>query len=273
MTEPIRITRISTVGGKVRLAVCKTKRGQGTTTKSFISEDLTEVYEKRGKQGLDNEILRLCAKEKLKLIGSHKSLREYKEILSNPENLKMLAEEQTDILLDEIRTKEEFTGKTYAIRINGNDFLAGVLTVKIGEHVEYVPYGTKDMPNKSIKYFILREQAQAYLKYIREHCESFYHYKMEIVEKVDSGYTDGLAKIAKWCDTHRIPMTMPKKPVVDKDRDVVTRTYRFPNREYKLLVELYRGRTVYKFMRRSEVPCESNRQLDIMEEMGKYKLK
>ena len=272
MSEQVRVTRITVVGGKVRLAVCQTVRGTGTTTKSVVSEDLSEVLEKRGKLGLDHEILRLCAKGKMKLIGSHKSLREYKEILASPENLEMLSEEKTDILLDEIETERETTGKTYAIRINGGDWLAGVLSVKIGEHIEYVPYGTQDMPRKAPKYFILREQAKAYIGYIREHCESFYMYKMEIVEKVDTSAFDGVAKIAKWCETHGVSLSMPKKPEIVKDRDVIIRVYRFRNREYTLTVELYKKRTVYIFKRRKDILCESNRQVDIIHEMEKYKL-
>lgn len=51
------------------------------------------------------------------------------------------------------------------------------------------------------------------------------------------------------------------------------RVYRFPNREYKLEVEQSQMTSTYRFMRRKETLCESNRQLDIIQEMEKYKLK
>lgn len=138
MDDVVRVKRIAVVGGKVRLAVCRTQKGTGTTTKSVISEDLSEVYEKRGKTGLDTEILKLCAKGKMKLIGTHKSVIDYREILMNQDNVQSLTEEKTDILLDELDKQELFTGKTFAIKMNNTDYLAGVLTVKIGEYVEYV---------------------------------------------------------------------------------------------------------------------------------------
>lgn len=269
--ETVRVTRITVVGGKVRLAVCKTQRGCGTTTKAVVSEDLSEVYEKRGKTGLDTEILRLCAKGKMKLIGTHRSVMEYREILANPDNVESLSEEKTDILLDDLETKEKFTGKTFAIRINRDDFLAGVLTVKIGDHVEYVPYGTKDMKHKPVKYFLLREQARAYLDYVRGNCPAYYQYKMEIVEKVNDEEFTGIGKIAKWCRTHQVDIKMPKKPTILGD--TMHRVYRFPNREYKLEVEQSQMTSTYRFMRRKETLCESNRQLDIIQEMEKYKLK
>lgn len=267
----IKVQRVSIVGGKVKLSVVYTKKGVGTTSKSYISEDLSEVYEKRGKIGLDTEILRLCAKGKIKIIGSHKSILEYKEILANPDNITSLSEEKTDILLDDISTKEQFTGKTFAIQMASGDYLAGVLTVKIGEHTEYVPYGTKDMPHKPIKYFVLREQARAYLNYIRQNCPAYYTYKLEIVEKVNDSDYSGIAKISKWCEKQGIQIRMPKKPIIVDN--TMTKTFRFPNRDYKLEAEMTSQITTYRFFRRKDVLCESTRQLDIIDEMKKYKLK
>lgn len=269
--EVIKVQRVSIIGGKVRLSIVYTKRGTGSTSKSYISEDLSEVYEKRGKIGLDTEILRLCAKGKMKIIGSHKSILEYKEILANPDNLQTLSEEKTDILLDDISTREAFTGKTFTIQMASGDYLAGVLTVKIGEHTEYVPYGTKDMPHKPIKYFVLREQARAYLNYIRQNCPAYYTYKLEIVEKVNDSDFSGIAKIAKWCEKQGIQIRMPKKPVILEDK--MTKTFRFPNREYKLEAEITNKLTTYRFFRRKTILCESTKQLDIIDEMKKYKLK
>lgn len=136
--EPLRVARITIVGGKVRLAICKTKRGQGTITKSTTSQALTSIYEKRGKIGLDNEILKQCAQGAIKLIGNHTSIKTYKEILLIPENAEMLTEEKTAILIDEAETEDEYTGTTYAIKLNGKDFLCGVLTVKTGDEVQYI---------------------------------------------------------------------------------------------------------------------------------------
>lgn len=50
----------------------------------------------------------------------------------------MLTEEKTVILIDEAETEDEYTGTTYAIKLNGKDFLCGVLTVKTGDEVQYI---------------------------------------------------------------------------------------------------------------------------------------
>lgn len=127
------------------------------------------------------------------------------------------------------------------------------------------------MLHKPVKYFVLREQARAYLDYLRKHCPAYYTYKLEIVEKVNDEEFTGVGKIAKWCKTHQIDIKMPKKPTTIGD--TMIRVYRFPNREYKIEVEQKPIASTYKFMRRKDILCESSRQLDIIKEMEKYKLK
>ena len=128
-SQPIRINRVSIKGGAVYTSILQHSKNRSGLYKSQKSPSLTRVFQERGQIGLDAEILKMTAQGQIKLIGSHKSIRAYKEVLSDPDNLKEYSEAEVDALITTKRAEDLPTGKTYVIKMNGTT-PAGVLTFK-----------------------------------------------------------------------------------------------------------------------------------------------
>ena len=273
MAEPVKINRVSVKGGSVYISTYKHTRGSSSDYHATKSDDLTKVYQERGQSGLDHAILTLVAQGKMKLIGTHGKLREYKEILSNEENLKVLSEAKVDILLDTLEQTEQPTGKTYVIKMK-NDILAGVIQYKIGDKVELTPYGTKDLVGAKPRFFILKSQATQYLQTLREGCPDWSSYHLSIEEKKNDEDFTGIRKIANWCQDRKINIKLQNTILTTGDTESVQKIYKFPNRDYKLSVEMTKSNgSKYVFSRRKKVLLETTNQQNILDIMKKYNLK
>ena len=273
MAEPVKINRISIKGGSVYISKYNHIRGSSSDYHAIKSEDLTKVYQERGQSGLDHTILTLVAQGKMKLIGTHGKLREYKEILSNQENVQLLSEAKVDILVDTIEQTEQPTGKTYVIKMR-DDILAGVIQFKIGDKIELTPYGTKDLLGAKPRFFILKSQATQYLQALREGCPDWSSYHLSIEEKKNDEDFKGIRKIADWCQNKKIDIKLQNIVVTTGDMESVQKIYKFPNRDYKLSVEMTKSSgSKYIFSRRKKVLLEATNQHDILDVMIKYNLK
>lgn len=272
--EQIRINRISIKGSQVYISVHQNQKGTGSIYKSQISPELTRVFNERGQLGIDDEILKLASQQKIKLIGSHKSIRVYKEILSDPENLKEYSEAETGILIDNKRIEDLPTGKTYVIKMNGQT-LAGVLAFKTQNGYELTPYSINDLPTEKAKFFVLRNQASQYLDYIRRNCPNYSQYNFEIQEKKNTEDYRGIAKIARWCEEQGIVLELRKTIKVDAQASEVVRVYRFKkNRELTLEAHLRDDlKTSYILYRRDNKLYTTTNQLHMVDKLKQYKLK
>lgn len=273
--EQIRINRISIKGGKVYISVHQKQKGTGSIYKSQISPELTRVFNERGQLGLDSEILKLSAQQKIKLIGTHKSIRVYKEILSDPDNLKEYTEAEVGILIDNKKIEDLPIGKTYVIKMRAGETLSGVLSFKIESGYELTPYSTNDLPTEKAKFFVLRTQASQYLDYIRRNCPNYSQYNFEIQEKKNTEDYRGIAKIAKWCKDQGIDIELRKTVKVDAQASEVIRVYRFrKNRELKLDAHLRDDlKTSYILYRRDSELYKTSNQLYMIDKLKQYKLK
>lgn len=273
MAEPVKINRVSVKGGSVYISTYKHVRGSSSDYHATKSDDLTRIYQERGQAGLDHAILTLVAQGKMKLIGTHGKLREYKEILSNTENVEVLSEAKVDILLDPVQQQEQPTGKTYVIKMK-DDILAGVVRYKLGDKIELTPYGTKDLLGAKPKFFVLRSQASQYLQTLHEKCPDWASYNLSIVEKKNDQDFEGIRKIARWCQDRNIDIKLQNTILTTGETESIKKIYKFPNRDYKLSVEITNSNgSKYTFSRRKEVLTQTTNQQKIIDSISKYKLK
>lgn len=233
------------------------------------------VYKERGQLGLDSEILKLTAQNKIKLIGTHKSVRVYKEILSDPDNLKEYSEAEADVLITTKKIEDLPTGKTYVIKMRSGETLAGVLSFKTESGFELTPYSTNDLPTEKAKFFVLRNQASQYLDYIRRNCPNYSTYYFEIQEKKDTEDYRGIVKIAKWCKDQSIELELRKTINVQGSGEELTRVYRFKKaREYRLEAHIKENNTTtYTLYRRDDELYTTTNQLYMIDVLKRYKLK
>ena len=275
-SQPIRINRVSIKGGEVYTSILQHSKTRSGLYKSQKSPSLTRVFKERGRLGLDAEILKMTAQGKIKLIGSHKSIRAYKEVLSDPDNLKEYSEAEVDALITTKRAEDLPTGKTYVIKMNGTT-LAGVLTFKTHHGYELTPYSVDDLPDEKPKYFVLRNQAVQYLEYIKRNCPAYSRINFEIQEKKDVEDYRGIAKIATYCKKEDIPIELRKTTTIKGQGEDTTiiRVYRFKkNRDLRLEAHINEHKpSTYELWRRDENIYTTSNQLYMVEKLKNYKLK